>query len=151
MIFVEPNPLSAVPSATESKTETPEERKAHARRLVLVVEDDPANRELLVELLSLWGYATSSVGSAEEAEFAIRRKHFDAAIVDVFLPGKSGATLLSKLRERYPDAVLIGTSALDDAAMARQCKGLGADRFLGKPVRPEALAEALQSTHHSWH
>ena len=57
------------------------------RGTVLIVEDDPAHRELLVELLTQWGYEPLPVGSAEEAEFAVRNKRMDAAIVDVFLPG----------------------------------------------------------------
>ncbi|HET9452360.1 MAG TPA: response regulator [Aggregicoccus sp.] len=121
------------------------------RGSVLVVEDDPTSREILVEMLSGWGYEPMPVGSAEEAEFAVRNKRMDAAVVDVFLPGRSGATLMSRLREKFPNAVLIGVSAMSDPAMARKCKGLGADLFIGKPVMPERLAEALQSKHTSWH
>ena len=44
---------------------------------------------------------------------------------------------MARLRERFPQAVLIGVSAMSDAAMARKCKGLGADLFIGKPVMPE--------------
>ena len=95
--------------------------------------------------------AKPRIGSAEEAEFAVRNKRMDAAVVDVFLPGRSGATLMSRLREKFPNAVLIGVSAMSDAAMARKCKGLGADLFIGKPVLPEKLAQALQSKHTSWH
>jgi CheY-like chemotaxis protein len=122
-----------------------------ARGSVLIVEDDPAHRELLVEMLSDWGYEPIPVGSAEEAEFAVRNKRMDAAVVDVFLPGRSGAALMTRLRERFPQAVLIGVSAMSDSAMARKCKGLGADLFIGKPISPDKLAEALQSKHASWH
>ncbi|HSP78665.1 MAG TPA: response regulator [Myxococcaceae bacterium] len=122
-----------------------------ARGTVLIVEDDPVHRELLVELLSQWGYAPLPVGSAEEAEFAVRNKPMDAAVVDVFLPGRSGTNLMTRLREKFPEAVLIGVSAMSDAAMARKCKGLGADLFIGKPLAPEKLARALQSKHRSWH
>lgn len=121
------------------------------KQIVLVVEDDPSNRELLVEMLSSWGYEPLPVGSAEEAEFATRRKAVMAAIVDVFLPGKSGTNLMPKLRERFPQMVVIGMSALGDAAMARKCKGLGADLFITKPVRADELAQALQTKHQSWH
>ena len=72
------------------------------------------------------------------------------AIIDVFLPGKSGAMLMSRLRERFPEIVLIGTSALGDAGMARRCKGLGADIFIPKPSPMDALAEALKSSHVRW-
>ncbi|HYH98740.1 response regulator [Hyalangium sp.] len=145
--------LSIAPGATQA---SPERRNDDlkvelVRGSVLVVEDDPSSRELLVELLTQWGYEPMPVGSAEEAEFAVRNKRMDAAIVDVFLPGRSGVTLMSRLRERFPQAILIGVSAMSDAAMARKCKGLGADLFIGKPVMPEKLAQALQSKHTSWH
>jgi FixJ family two-component response regulator len=42
-------------------------------------------------------------------------------------------------------------SGLGDAEMARTVKGVGADLFIGKPVSLEALAEALKSTHRTWH
>jgi CheY-like chemotaxis protein len=121
------------------------------RRSVLVVDDDPSTRELLSELLGGWGYRTMTVGSAEEAEFAVKHRRFDAAIVDIFLPGKSGTALFSRLRARFPEAVLIGISALGDGSVARRCKGLGADLFLAKPIEPEELSQALLTPHQSWH
>lgn len=136
----------------KERTDRSDDLKVEAvRSAVLVVEDDPSHREILVEMLAGWGYEPLPVGSAEEAEFAVRNKRMDAAIVDVFLPGRSGATLMSRLRERFPQSVLIGVSAMSDAAMARKCKGLGADLFIGKPLNPERLSEALQSKHTSWH
>ncbi|NVJ00389.1 response regulator [Myxococcus sp. AM001] len=149
-------PSEELATSTELDTREREERSdllklEPARGAVLVVEDDPAHREILVEMLAGWGYEPLPVGSAEEAEFAVRNKRMDAAIVDVFLPGRSGATLMSRLRERFPQSVLIGVSAMSDGAMARKCKGLGADLFIGKPLDPERLAEALRSRHTSWH
>ncbi|MCP3138441.1 response regulator [Pyxidicoccus xibeiensis] len=143
--------LSTGLDTNERKERSDELRVEAVRGAVLVVEDDPTHREILVEMLAGWGYEPLPVGSAEEAEFAVRNKRMDAAIVDVFLPGRSGATLMSRLRERFPQSVLIGVSAMSDAAMARKCKGLGADLFIGKPLSPERLAEALQSKHTSWH
>jgi CheY-like chemotaxis protein len=134
-----------------SKTENDGLKLEPVKGTVLIVEDDPAHRELLVELLTGWGYAPLPVGSAEEAEFAVRNKRMDAAIVDVFLPGRSGTNLMARLREKFPQSILIGVSAMSDSSMARKCKGLGADLFIGKPLAPEKLAQALQSRHTSWH
>ena len=133
------------------KSTDDEVRLEQVRGTVLIVEDDPTHRELLVEMLTQWGYEPLPVGSAEEAEFAVRNKRMDAAVVDVFLPGRSGVSLMTRLREKFPQSVLIGVSAMSDASMARKCKGLGADLFIGKPLAPEKLAEALQSRHTSWH
>lgn len=139
------------PSVETERKQEDELRKAEVRRTVLVVEDDPANREALTEILQLWGYDVVPVVSAEEAEYAVRRRKPDVALVDVYLPGKSGASLLTKLREKYPDVVLVGMSGLGDAAMARTVKGVGADQFIGKPVDLEQLASVLKSRHTSWH
>lgn len=128
-----------------------ERRIEPIRRLVLVVEDDPASRELLVELLVSWGYAPIPAGSAEEAEVACQRRQIEAAIVDVFLPGQSGVSLVALLRERFPGAVLIGISALAGAATAREMKGQGANVFLPKPIPATLLADALGSPPPTWH
>ncbi len=126
-------------------------RLEEARRTVLIVEDDAAQRAVLVELISAWGYRTRAAGSAEEAEELVAQQRVDAAVIDVFLPGRSGTQLIDRLREQFPEAVLIGISALSDSATARQCKGIGADLFIGKPLEPEKLATALRSTHQAWH
>ena len=102
-------------------------------------------------MVNLWGYEALAVASAEEAELAVKRRPVFAAIVDVILPGRSGPSRMSRLRIKYPEAILIGISALGDAATARKCKGLGADIFIGKPVMPDELAKALRSKHQSWH
>jgi len=138
--------------ATDEKTPGTRRRVENVRRSVLIVEDDPAQRAMLVELISLWGYRTVAVGSAEEAESLLEQAGaLDVAVVDVFLPGESGVQLITRLRERFPESVLIGISAMSTAATARRCKGIGADLFIGKPLEPARLAEALQSQHQSWH
>ncbi|HZH02482.1 MAG TPA: response regulator [Myxococcaceae bacterium] len=117
----------------------------------LRVEDDAQSRDALDEVLSLCGYQVIPVGSAEEAETAVERIRPDAGLVDVFLPGWSGAALMARLRQRFPDTVLIGMSALGDSEMSRQCKGIGADTFIIKPVTMEKLSAALHARHVSWH
>jgi DNA-binding response OmpR family regulator len=138
-------------SVATEPSKADELRKAEVRRTVLLVEDDPANREALTEILQLWGYDVLPVVSAEEAEFAVRRRRPDAALIDVYLPGRSGASLMTKLREKFPEVVLVGMSGLGDSAMARTLKGVGADQFIGKPISLDELASALQSPRTSWH
>jgi DNA-binding response OmpR family regulator len=139
------------PTLTPETSRSDDLRTKQVRRTVLLVEDDPSNREALTEILQMWGYEVLPVVSAEEAEYAVRRRRPDAALIDVYLPGRSGASLMVKLRAQFPEVVLIGMSGLSDAAMARTLKGVGADLFIGKPIRLEDLAKALQSPHTSWH
>lgn len=137
----------------EREREAVEDRRrlGEARASVLLVEDDPENRALLMELLASWGYEGVPVGSAEEGELVARRRPFLAAVVDVFLPGQSGASLIARLRERFPEALLIAISGQGDSTMSRHCKVVGADLFIEKPFRAEELAEALQAHHQTWH
>jgi len=148
---LEGQPTSEEGAAEENSVQD-QRRVEPVRRSVLVVEDDPAQRAMLVELISLWGYRTVAVGSAEEAETLLAQAGaLDIAVVDVFLPGESGVQLITRLREQFPDSILIGISALSTAATARRCKGIGADTFIGKPLEPARLAEALRAEHRSWH
>jgi CheY-like chemotaxis protein len=139
------------PAQIAEPKQEPKMLREQVQRSVLVVEDDPIHRELLIEMLSLWGYRAIPVGSAEEAEFAVRKRRPDVALVDVILPGKSGSALISRLREKFPDLVVVGMSALTDATVARRCKQMGADRFISKPLSMDELAQALQDQHTSWH
>jgi len=141
--------------SSQSSEETPGDsrdlRKTDVKRSILLVEDDTQSRVALSEILSLWGYQVMAVGSAEEAEAAVEQVRPDAALVDVFLPGWSGAALMARLRQRFPETVLIGMSALGDSEMSRQCKEIGADIFISKPVTMEKLSAALRAKHVSWH
>ena len=138
--------------AAEETTVGGRRRVEPVRRSVLVVEDDPAQRAMLVELISLWGYRTVAVGSAEEAEALLEQAGaLDIAVVDVFLPGESGVQLITRLREQFPDSVLIGISALFDGRhgpavqghrrrhLHRQAARAGATRR-GAPGRAPLLA-----------
>ena len=148
---VEGPSAAAAESAAESAAEEPgtgaRRRVENVRRSVLIVEDDPAQRAMLLELISLWGYRTVAVGSAEEAEALLEQAGaLDIAVVDVFLPGESGVQLITRLRERFPDSVLIGISALSTAARRRstsvgpmQNRGPAASTCRGRPVTLRGL------------
>lgn len=141
-----PTDVGATDQATGSDLRT-----VDLKRSILLVEDDAQSRMALAEILSMWGYRVTPVGSAEEAEAAVEQLQPDAALVDVFLPGWSGAALMARLRRRFPETLLIGMSALGDSEMSRQCKEIGADTFISKPVTMEKLSAALRAKHVSWH
>lgn len=139
---MEPSTELQSPAASVLSTHAPPQVRLQARA-VLVVDDDVDAREGLGALVSSWGYTPVLASSAEEAERLARYYLLEAAVVDVFLPGKSGEQLLGRLRAAFPAAVLVGMSALVDPALERLCEAMGADLFLGKPVSPGALARAL--------
>jgi CheY-like chemotaxis protein len=110
--------------------------------LVLVVDDDPAARELIELALTTGGYRTLSVRSGEEALELARRRRPSIILLDVFLPGIDGWEVLRALkgdRETVDIPVMLVTISND----RRQAFTLGAVEHLVKPVERQALLDAL--------
>jgi FixJ family two-component response regulator len=114
-------------------------------RLISIVDDDPLLREGLISLLRSAGFATQAFASAEEFLSLAHRDNIACLILDVGLPGISGLELQSQLtatvsNHRIP--VVFMTARDDEATRQRALKG-GAVDFLRKPVRREALLNAV--------
>jgi two-component system OmpR family response regulator len=108
---------------------------------VLVVEDDEAIRELLVQGLRFEGYRAVGVGSLAEARRWLEGERPRAVILDLMLPDGSGLDLLSHIRGRAPEAAVLVVTAKD--ALEDRVSGLdrGADDYVVKPFAfPELLA-----------
>jgi len=109
-----------------------------------VLDDDAKLGESLGKLLRLEGYHVDVLCRADEVEPRVRRHLYDAALIDLRMPERSGIDVLQALRDLDPAvAVLIMTAygTIDAAAQAFQ---LGAKDFLSKPVRREVLLAAVE-------
>jgi CheY-like chemotaxis protein len=110
---------------------------------ILVVEDDPADRHLLVETLMRSGYRVLAAERASDA-LAIGAEHFlDAVTLDLILPDQSGLELLQELRRtsRNPDVpVVVVTVVAEKAALA----GHVVADVLPKPIDADALLASLR-------
>jgi two-component system OmpR family response regulator len=112
---------------------------------VLVVEDDPATRDLLVRRLEEELFRTDAVADGLEAEARADAGTFDVIVLDVVLPGHDGFSVCRRLRTRGVDTpilMLTGRQALHD-----RVRGLdvGADDFLAKPFAFEELLARLRA------
>jgi DNA-binding response OmpR family regulator len=89
--------------------------------------------------LSASGFAVDHVASAERARAAFAAEVFDAAVVDIGLPGEDGLALVRHLRgmgKTIPILILTARQTTDDKVVALE---LGADDFLPKPYEPAEL------------
>jgi PAS domain S-box-containing protein len=112
---------------------------------VLVVEDEPAAREGLADLLSMLGYGVVALESAEEALRLPAEAHFDAMLTDLLLPGISGTDLALGLSKRWPHLRVILMSGYTEDEAVRQGVQAGVVRFLQKPFDVETLARELRA------
>ncbi|MEN8149129.1 MAG: sigma-54 dependent transcriptional regulator [Planctomycetota bacterium] len=101
---------------------------------ILVVEDDPAQREQLAGFLDSLGVATREAGDADAAREILRSERVDLVITDLRLPGDSGIELLRSVREDDPEVDFIVVTAHGSVEAAVEAIRHGADDFLTKPV-----------------
>ena len=120
---------------------------AARRTPILVVDDDPAVRELVATYLAREGFEVREAASGEAALALLDTQAIDLVILDMGLPGMSGLDVLRALRHRprtanLPVTVLTGMG--DEYPLAASL-GLGADDYVTKPVRLDALAALVRA------
>jgi CheY-like chemotaxis protein len=135
------------PSAVSPTGEPPPPLSAAAPRAgaprVLVVEDNPIERNWLVRTISEAGYAVESAPDGKQALRRCREEAFDVITLDLFLPDLSGAEVLASIRARGPNLhtpVVIVSVAAEKGVGA----GFQVSDILSKPVRPADLLGALE-------
>lgn len=111
---------------------------------VLIVDDDPLIRDLLVQFLSLRGYRTLGVPDGHEALRVAQEAPPDLIILDMILPGLTGIEVLQALRDmEYLGGVIIITGSHNEE-MLEEAWALGPQEILGKPIALDRLLTAVQ-------
>jgi two-component system response regulator MprA len=112
---------------------------------VLVVDDDYAIREALDRALRANGYDVELANDGTEALRAIDDAPFDAVVLDVLMPGRSGIEVCRSLRaagNRVPILILTARDAVPDRVAGLEA---GADDYLVKPFALEELIARLRA------
>jgi len=111
---------------------------------ILVVEDDNALRELLVDELKDAGYAVTAVADAESAVKTLQEQPVPLVISDLRLPGASGLDLLQALGDHSPRPGFIMITAFGTVEQAVDALKRGADDFLTKPLKLDHLRISVE-------
>ena len=116
---------------------------------VLIIDDERNIRRSLEMILESEGYKVTCAASGEEALDALQDNDFQAALLDIFMPGINGIDTLKQMKEQRPDLAVIvisGHGTVQDAVRATR---FGAYDFLEKPLSREkvllALTHAIES------
>lgn len=101
---------------------------------VVVVDDEPAIRELVREILSDEGYSVATADSADEARRLVASQEPDLVLLDIWMPGEDGISLLKdwvEAGQRFPVVMISGHGTVETAVEATR---LGALDFIEKPL-----------------
>jgi DNA-binding response OmpR family regulator len=115
---------------------------------ILVVDDDPANRELLQRRLERQGYQVVVASDGQSALDRLRTDPVDLILLDMLMPGLSGTDVLKRLKEdkALRNIPVIILSALDDMDQIVECVLLGAEDYVLKPFNPVLLRARIAAS-----
>ena len=146
-----------LPSRSEATVDAAESRDATVDgvqdldldgRSILVVDDDPATRELLFELLTHCHATVFTAASAQAAVDMIGRSVPTLLIADIGMPGQDGISMMREIRRLPPErGGLVPAIALSAYARAEDRSSAlraGFSDFVAKPARPEDVLRAVQ-------
>jgi DNA-binding NtrC family response regulator len=134
----------SAPTEDDRVAETPASDIPAITERVLIVEDDPATRVGLAELVSAWGFQTEVAVNGEEAMEKVTTFRPAIIVSDLVMPRMGGLELLRTLRDQLTDLTLILLTAQGTVDSAVEAIKEGAYDYLSKPVDPSRLRILLQ-------
>jgi CheY-like chemotaxis protein len=115
------------------------------RRRILVVDDVPENRALLVALLGALDFRVTEVANGWETLNEVARLRPDLVLIDLAMPVLDGWETIRGLRRTVEGAniPIVATSASATAEVAASSRAAGASAFVGKPIQEAVLLQVI--------
>jgi len=116
------------------------------KRKILLVEDHPANVEMLTMGLEFLGYAVTVAGDGNEAVEMAASQLPDLIVMDILLPNMNGLEAASRIRSNPKTKAIpiLAATALAMPGDMEKCLESGCDAYLAKPFTPKQLAAAIE-------
>ena len=115
-----------------------------ANPAVLIVDDEPAVRELLRRWLTRWGYERVRMAAdATQALEAMLAEPASIMLVDINMPGHDGFWLIERVRTRWPHTAFIMATGASEMATVTKSRQVGAVDYVLKPFGHSLLQQAL--------
>ncbi|WP_312490496.1 sigma-54 dependent transcriptional regulator [Sphingomonas sp.] len=120
----------------------------NGQRLLLLIDDEPAQRRLIAALAQRGGWRTLFATDADMAASIMgsaQGRELDAVLIDHWAPGADATALIAECHGLRPELPILMLTANDSVAQAVAAMRAGATDFLVKPLAPERLLAALEA------
>jgi two-component system sensor histidine kinase/response regulator len=132
----------------------PAEARVEIRRsdvspgVLLVVDDDPANRDVLSRRLNRQGHRVMTAGNGPDALHVMREVEFDLVLLDIMMPDMDGYEVLGLIKsdDRLRHIPVIMISAVSEVQSIVRCIEAGAEDYLAKPFNPTLLKARIDAS-----
>lgn len=116
-----------------------DDRARPLRERILVVDDDPDIRTIIIDRLEILGYQSAAAKNGEEALKTIAQQEPDCVILDLQMPRVGGMEVIRRLQKDNPHLPIIVITAFGTIEKAVEAMKEGAFDFVTKPFSPEHL------------
>ena len=132
-------PAESLPTASGLRSSIP--------RHILLVEDNPVNRKVMVNLLNKFGHMVEEAENGRIAMEKTAQKNYDLILMDIQMPEMDGYEATLRIRSREGAAKHTPIIAMTARALAgdvERCLASGMDAYLSKPIKPRELFNAIE-------
>lgn len=111
------------------------------KQTILVVDDDPQYREMIVDVLETAEYQIQQGKDGEDAFNIIEsnKGKIDLLLTDIVMPRMDGVTLVEKIQAKYPQVKVIYSSGFSQSESFHERATMGSVNFIEKPFMPDDL------------
>ncbi|HEX6735244.1 MAG TPA: response regulator [Azonexus sp.] len=115
-------------------------------RRLLLVEDEPINQEVAIDILRELGVSVDSANNGGEAIRLTQQQHYDLILMDVRMPGVDGLEATRRIRSQANGGhvPIVALTANNFAADRDECLAAGMDAFVAKPFDPDLLLATVR-------
>jgi two-component system response regulator HydG len=111
---------------------------------IMVVDDETIVRESLLHWFNKYGHMVETASSAFEALEKLEKFPFQLLFVDIKMPGMDGIELLEKIKQQYPDTIVVIITAYGSIESSVKAMRIGAHDYLLKPFKPDQLSLVME-------
>jgi DNA-binding NtrC family response regulator len=115
---------------------------------IMIVDDEEIIRESFLHWFEKLGHLVEAASSGAEALEKLEKSPFEVLFVDIKMPGMDGIELLGKVKEEYPETIVVIITAYGSIETAVKAMKMGATDYLLKPFKPEQLSLVLEKVAH---